>query len=127
MNSPSAARTAYATPWTGRVEDEPLLRGHGRFGDDVRPEGALAAHFVRSPHAFARIVRIDTAAAKKAPGVWAVLTAADLESAHYHSLSHAHPMPGRGGKLAVSPHRDALARECRSASSISRADQMATS
>ena len=62
--------------WKGRVEDDALLRGHGRFGDDVKPDDTLAAYFVRSPHAFARIARIDVSAAKGAPGVVAVLTAA---------------------------------------------------
>ena len=38
-----------------------------------------------------------------------MLTAADLDAAHYHSISHPHPIPGRGGKLPVSPHRPALA------------------
>ena len=38
---------AKAEDWNGRVEDDPLLRGTGRFGDDVRPEGALIAQFVR--------------------------------------------------------------------------------
>ena len=104
MNRPQSASS-----WTGRVEDEVLLRGQGRFGDDVKPEGALAAYFVRSPHAFARIERIDTAAAKSAPGVVAVFTAADLAAAHYHSISHPHPIPGRGGKVAVATHRPALA------------------
>jgi carbon-monoxide dehydrogenase large subunit len=42
----------------------------------------LAAHFVRSPHAFAKIERIDTAAAKSAPGVVAVLTGDDLDAEH---------------------------------------------
>jgi len=41
--------------------------------------------------------------------VVAVLTAADLAEAHYHSISHPHPIPGRGGKVAVSPHRPSLA------------------
>jgi len=95
--------------WNGRVEDDALLRGQGRFGDDVKPDGTLAAYFVRSPHAFAKIVRIDVAAAKSAPGVVAVLTATDLSDAHYHSISHGHPIPGRGGKTAVSPHRPSLA------------------
>ncbi len=93
----------------GRIEDDALLRGAGRFGDDVKPEGALAACFVRSPHAFAAIERIDVAAAKNAPGVVAVLTAADLAQAHYYSISHPHPIPGRGGKVTVSPHRPSLA------------------
>lgn len=108
MPSP-AARTTDNSAWTGRVEDDALLRGQGRFGDDVKPDGALAAFFVRSPHAFAGIERIDVTAAKAASGVVAVLTGADLEAAHYHSISHPHPIPGRGGKVPVSPHRPVLA------------------
>lgn len=111
MTQSSASRTTDFSDWTGRVEDDALLRGQGRYGDDIKPDGALAAYFVRSPHAFARIVRIDTAAAKSAKGVIAVLTAADLEAAHYHSISHPHPIPGRGGKTPVSPHRPVLAGE----------------
>jgi carbon-monoxide dehydrogenase large subunit len=95
--------------WTGRVEDEPLLRGAGRFGDDVRPDGALAAFFVRSPHGFAKIGKVDASEARKMPGVAAVLTAADLAEAHYRSLSQAVPIPGRAGKLPFSPHRPLLA------------------
>jgi carbon-monoxide dehydrogenase large subunit len=110
MESTAACKTD-PSAWAGRIEDDALLRGQGRFGDDVKPAGALAAHFVRSPHAFAKIERIDTTAAKNAPGVVAVLTAADLEASHYHSISHPHPIPGRGGKVAVSPHRPALASE----------------
>src|SRR6185437_12384621 len=86
-----------------------LLRGHGRFGDDVRPDDMLVAHFVRSPHAFAKIARIDVSAAKGSTDVVAVLTATDLSGAHYHSISHGHPIPGRGGKTAISPHRASLA------------------
>ncbi len=101
--------TATAEKWQGRIEDDPLLRGTGRFGDDIKPEGALAGYFLRSPHGFARIERIDVAQAKAAPGVVAVFTAADLAEAHYHSISHPHPIPGRGGKVAVAVHRPALA------------------
>ena len=60
MTNSTGAQTA---PWAGRVEDDALLRGQGRFGDDVKPEGALAACFVRSPHGFARIVRFVASAA----------------------------------------------------------------
>ncbi len=95
--------------WTGRLEDDSLLRGTGRFGDDVKPEDALAACFVRSPHAFATVARIDVAAAKSAPGVIAIFTAADLAETHYHSISHPHPIPGRDGKVPVAPHRPSLA------------------
>ena len=108
MTQPTATRQDDHV-WTGRVEDDALLRGEGRFGDDTKPEGALAACFVRSPHAFAKIESIDISAAKSARGVVAVLTGADLVPAHYHSISHGHPIPGRGGKTAISPHRPSLA------------------
>jgi carbon-monoxide dehydrogenase large subunit len=69
------------TRWFGapvqRVEDERLLRGKGRFTDDI-DEGALECAFVRSPYAHARITSIDVSAARDAPGVVAVYTAADL-------------------------------------------------
>src|SRR5438309_4652964 len=69
------------TKWFGapvqRVEDDRLLRGHGRFTDDIG-EDALECCFVRSPYAHARITSIDAAAARAMPGVVAVYTAADL-------------------------------------------------
>jgi aerobic carbon-monoxide dehydrogenase large subunit len=61
-----------------RKEDPRLLSGRGRYVDDVDVPGSLHAHFVRSEMARGRILRIDTAAAEAAPGVIAVLTAADL-------------------------------------------------
>src|SRR6476620_292670 len=61
-----------------RVEDKALLRGQGRFVDDITVPGILHAAFVRSPHAHARIRSIDVGAAAKLPGVVRVLTAADL-------------------------------------------------
>jgi len=105
----TAARKTEQPAWTGRVEDDALLRGAGCFGDDVKPAGALAIYFLRSPHGFAEIEHIDVSAAKSAPGVVAVFTGADLAEAHYHTISHAHPIPGRDGKPAISPHRSALA------------------
>jgi aerobic carbon-monoxide dehydrogenase large subunit len=61
-----------------RNEDPRLLRGHGCFVDDMNPAGMLHAAALRSPHAHARIARIDASAARRAPGVHLVLTAADL-------------------------------------------------
>lgn len=61
-----------------RIEDEPLLRGQGRFIDDVTVPDLLHAAFVRSPHAHATIRDISTAAALALPGVHAVLTLDDL-------------------------------------------------
>ncbi len=69
------------TRWFGarvkRVEDDRLLRGRGRFTDDI-DEGALESHLVRSPHAHARIKSIDVSAARAVRGVVAVYVAADL-------------------------------------------------
>ncbi|MGH3247806.1 MAG: xanthine dehydrogenase family protein molybdopterin-binding subunit [Trebonia sp.] len=61
-----------------RVEDERLLRGRGRYVDDVRVPGTLHACFLRSPHAHARIRQVDVAAARAVPGVVRVLTGRDM-------------------------------------------------
>jgi carbon-monoxide dehydrogenase large subunit len=63
-----------------RREDAPLLRGEGRFVDDLKFSGTLEAAFVRSPHAHAAIRAIDASVARRAPGVRAVLTLDDLRS-----------------------------------------------
>jgi aerobic carbon-monoxide dehydrogenase large subunit len=61
-----------------RLEDGPLIRGHGRFVDDLKFAGMLQAAFVRSPHAHAAIRGIDCGAARRLPGVHAVFTFADI-------------------------------------------------
>jgi carbon-monoxide dehydrogenase large subunit len=61
-----------------RIEDGPLLRGRARFVDDISVSDALHACFVRSQHPHAIVRSIDTAAALKIPGVFAVLTNNDL-------------------------------------------------
>ena len=77
MSGAAAAGWIGATPL--RVEDEALLRGRGRFIDDLSPvPGAMELALVRSPFAHARIRGIDTAAALASPGTLAVLTGADL-------------------------------------------------
>src|SRR6266853_1375240 len=63
---------------TLRIEDEPFLRGKGRYIDDVVVPGMLQAGFVRSPHAHALIRGISKTAALSLPGVHAVLTLDDL-------------------------------------------------
>jgi carbon-monoxide dehydrogenase large subunit len=62
-----------------RIEDPALLRGKGRYADDIELPGLLHAAFVRSPHAHALIRSIETDTARAMPGVVAVLTAKDLE------------------------------------------------
>jgi aerobic carbon-monoxide dehydrogenase large subunit len=64
-----------------RLGGEPLVTGRGRFVDDVSVPGALHAAVLRSPHAHARLVSVDTKRARDLPGVHAVLTAADVPAA----------------------------------------------
>src|SRR5258707_15891936 len=61
-----------------RKEDRRFITGQGNYTDDIAVKNATYAEFVRSPHAHARIVRIDTSAALGAPGVIGVLTGAEL-------------------------------------------------
>ena len=62
-----------------RVEDPRLIRGAGRYVDDIQPSGCLHAVFLRSHLAHATITRLDLDMAARAPGVIAVWSAADLE------------------------------------------------
>ena len=71
-----------ATKWIGqsveRLEDPPLVTGRGRFAGDINFPRQLHMRIVRSNHAHANIVSIDTEAARALPGVVAVWTAADI-------------------------------------------------
>jgi len=61
-----------------RKEDDPILRGHGRYVADHAPAGVLHALMVRSPHAHARFRFTDVAAARAIPGVRLMLTAEEV-------------------------------------------------
>jgi aerobic carbon-monoxide dehydrogenase large subunit len=61
-----------------RSEDQRFLTGKGHYVDDMNRPGQAHAVFVRSPHAHARLKMVDTSAARKAPGVIAVFTGADV-------------------------------------------------
>jgi aerobic carbon-monoxide dehydrogenase large subunit len=74
-------RTPYVGQRLKRVEDPRLVKGIGTYTDDVRLPGMLHACILRSPHAHARILRIDAAAAKAIPGIVAVFTGADVNDA----------------------------------------------
>ncbi len=102
----ASARTKHV-----RVEDDALLRGNGRFMDDPRLPNQAYAAFVRSPHAHARILSVNADAARKAKGVLAVLTAADITAAGVGSLSRHPPVVGRGGAKMALPFRPSLAGE----------------
>jgi carbon-monoxide dehydrogenase large subunit len=94
-----------------RLEDDALVRGTGRFIDDVRLPNQAFAVFVRSPQAHAKIVSVDTAQAAKAKGVLAVLTGADMKAAGLATCGKHPPLPGRGGKDLIQPFRPVLAAE----------------
>ena len=100
---------ASRTSRQGRLEVEALLRGVGRYAADAPMPGQLYASFVRSPHAFADVRSIDTAAARQVRGVHAVLTAADLKG--IGNVSQHPPLVGRGGSKLVVPNRPGLAGE----------------
>src|SRR5262245_11395020 len=106
MDSKTGDSRAHRQP---RLEDDPLVRGLGRYAADAPIAGQAQAYFVRSPHAFADITSIDTTAAKAAPGVLAVLTGADMDAAKIGNVSQHPPLAGRGGTKLVLPHRPALA------------------
>ena len=72
-----------------RHEDARLLTGQGRFGDDVSLPGQAIAWVLRSPHAHAELAAIETAAASAAPGVVAVLTAAEYLADGNRAMTHA--------------------------------------
>src|SRR5215211_1666047 len=69
-----------------RVEDSELLQGHGSYVGDLDVDGMLQLAFLRSPVAHGMIQHIDTSAARAAPGVVAVFTAADLQIPRHHSF-----------------------------------------
>jgi len=106
MDAKTVDRRAQHQP---RLEDDPLVRGLGRYAADAPLTGQTYAYFVRSSHAFADIRSIDTEAAKAVPGVLAVLTAADMEG--IGNISQHPPLAGRGGQKLIIPHRPALAGE----------------
>ena len=75
-----------------RVEDQRFLLGQGRYVDDISLPGLCHGVTVLSPHAHARITRVDVAKAKAAPGVLCVLTGADAVADKLGSFT-AHLMP----------------------------------
>ena len=92
-----------------RFEDPRLLRGGGRYVDDIKLPGMAHGVVLRSQHAHAKILRLDTTAAKAAPGVLAVLTSADIKAAGLSDL----PVPGglkrRDGSAMYKPRYPILA------------------
>ncbi len=88
-----------------RVEDPRLLLGNGRYTDDVSLPGEAHAIVLRSPHASARIISVDTVAAKTIPGVLGVYTGADLEADGIGGIPCAIPLKSKDGSPRANvPH-----------------------
>jgi carbon-monoxide dehydrogenase large subunit len=94
-----------------RTEDPRLLTGRGKYVGDMTLADQCHGYVLRSPHAHARIVRIDTAAAASMPGVVLILTGKDWAEAGYGHIRPAVPRRRRDGSEMFNPERPALARD----------------
>lgn len=93
-----------------RREDPRLITGAATYVDDVRLVGTLYASFVRSPHAHAKLLRVDLEEARARPGVVAAYSSADFRARGWHvSLPVAHKMPD----LKTPPHHPLAVDEVR--------------
>src|SRR5204863_4623601 len=91
-----------------RTEDPRLVRGEGRYTDDIDLPGQAYAVIVRSRHAHGVIKSIDTSAARGMPGVLGVYIGADLTTAGYGTLKCGIPFNNRDGSPMRKPPRPAL-------------------
>lgn len=103
---PSQIKFGIGQP-VSRKEDPVLLRGEGRYSDDLSLPGQAHAVMVRSPFAHGTIRGIDTEAARTMPGVLAVITGADLEAAGIGPMSLT-----VGQKIATAPRPACPASPC---------------
>jgi carbon-monoxide dehydrogenase large subunit len=92
-----------------RVEDPRLLKGEGRYTDDIGLPGQAHGVVLRSPHAHARITALDTAPALAVPGVLAVITAADMKAEGLGDVPCVIPLKNRDGTPRSETPRLALA------------------
>src|SRR2546428_12125118 len=92
----------------GRLEDDRMLTGRGKYVSDWNLPRQVYGHFIRSDRAHADIVSLDAAAALAQPGALAVFTGEDIKSA-LKSLPCALPVQGRGGMGLLHPGPPALA------------------
>ena len=93
-----------------RLEDSRFLTGRGRYIDDIAPAGALHAHVLRSPVAHGDLLSVDVSAARTAPGVHLVLTAADLAAAGLKNAMR-FALVKTPGKRPAAPPRTILAQD----------------
>ena len=91
-----------------RKEDPTLVRGEGRYTDDVSLPGQAYAAFLRSPYAHGRILAVDTEAAREMPGVLAVYTGQDLTAAGLGAMQAVFEFKNRDGSAMQKPPHPAL-------------------
>jgi carbon-monoxide dehydrogenase large subunit len=104
-----------------RRELKRLLSGHGRYIDDIKLPRMLHACFVRSPHPHAKIVSMDIEAAMQAPGVAAVLTAAEINPRCEPFVGVALHRPGHRSAPQSTTSAQSAPTACRCASTLPKA------
>jgi carbon-monoxide dehydrogenase large subunit len=92
-----------------RFEDPRLVRGGGRYTDDIKLPGMAYAVVLRSPHGHARINSLDVSAAKNAPGVLAVITGADWKATGFGDLPSHGGLKRRDGSPMFKPRYPVIA------------------
>ncbi len=94
-----------------RVEDTRFLTGKGQYVDDIAPNNALYAYFLRSPVAHGVVTELDVSDAREAEGVACVLTQADLLAAGLEANLPGTQVVNRDGSKGAKPERPLLAGE----------------
>src|ERR1041384_1832458 len=94
-----------------QVEAPRLLKGQARYTDDIALGRQAYAIFLRSPHAHADIVSIETDAARNMPGVLTVLTGEDYAADGLGEVSGVSPLKKRDGSPMFRPPRPAMQRD----------------
>ena len=92
-----------------RLEDNRLLQGLGKFVDDITLERQSFGVVLRSPHAHAKIVDLDTAEASRLPGIIGILTAIDLIDENIGGIPSPVKIENRDGSVCRTPKRPVLA------------------
>src|SRR6195952_1615810 len=80
-----------------RKEDRRFITGRGHYVDDIKLQGMTHAHFIRSPHAHARVKGIDSSAAMDMPGVVGVLTGQQIVDDKVGNLICGWGIPSKDG------------------------------
>jgi carbon-monoxide dehydrogenase large subunit len=92
-----------------RKEDDTLVRGKGKYTDDINLPGQAYAVIVRSTHAHGVLKKVDTAEAKKLPGVLGIWTGEDMVAAGYGNFVSRMPLKSKDGSALLQSNKPILA------------------